>query len=75
MYGADKQEHDQRLLAVLDRLNRTGLTLKEKKCHFGVLSVDYLGHHIDVEGVTPKKELVETILRMVEPTSKDERDG
>ena len=34
IHGRGEEQHDKRLLAVLDRLRETGLTLNEDKCEF-----------------------------------------
>jgi len=42
----------------LTRLEKAVLHLKQEKCLFMLLSVDYLGHTISVKGVQPTKEKV-----------------
>ena len=49
--GSTPQEHLQNLVVVLEKLSQHGLQLKEEKCSFMQDSVDYLGHHIDAQGV------------------------
>ena len=52
VFGRDAQEHQERLLKVMDRLLECGLTLSEEKCEFGLSSVKFLGHIISAEGIT-----------------------
>ncbi|BHF74080.1 hypothetical protein SprV_0401716400 [Sparganum proliferum] len=39
-----------------------GLQLNVDKCIFGVSSLDFLGHHVDQQGITPVLEKVQSIL-------------
>ena len=50
-----KEEHDQRLLAVLVRLLEAGIyiTLSRGKCVFGVKEVSFFGQYISGEGTIP----------------------
>jgi hypothetical protein len=42
VHGKTIEEHDQRLLALLDRLNEIGLTVNIDKCEFGKTEIDFL---------------------------------
>ena len=44
IYGNTQEEHDERLLAVLNRLEEAGLTLNREKCEFSQREVRFLGH-------------------------------
>lgn len=57
VFGATLEEHESRLLKVLDRLKDEGLKLSLDKCQFCQPSVTYVGHVISQEGVStdPKK--------------------
>ena len=65
--GSTTQEHLQNLAVVLERLSQHGLRLKEEKCSFMQDSVDYLGHHIDAQGVHTSTSKVEAITRALSP--------
>ena len=41
IYGKSQSEHDQRLLAVLKKLNEAGLTLNKEKCVFNTTSINF----------------------------------
>ena len=43
MIGRNQIEHDERLRAVLNRLQEEGITLNDKKCVFSVSRLEYLG--------------------------------
>lgn len=63
VFGRTLEEHEERLLKVLDRLKDEGLKLSLDKCQFCRTSVTYLGHVISRDGVATdasKKEAVET---------------
>ncbi|XP_064483040.1 uncharacterized protein K02A2.6-like [Ornithodoros turicata] len=55
--GRDDAEH----MRNLDRLHRVGLKLKREKCQFFVSHVNYLGHIISKEGLSPDKDKVAAI--------------
>ena len=64
--GSTLQEHLQNLAVVLERLSQHGIRLK-KKCCFMQDSVDYLGHHIDAQGVSTSPSKVEAITKAPAP--------
>ena len=51
IHGAGKQ-YDERLQAVLKRLQSTGLTLRKEKCHFGVLEILWFGNLFSKQGMS-----------------------
>lgn len=68
VWGRTKTEHDSRLLEVLDRLKQKGLTLNRDKCVFAQETVQFLGHVINKDGVTPDSDKIATIVNMPPPT-------
>ena len=42
--GKNEEQHEQRLLTVLRRLDKAGMRLKQEKCKFNQPQVEYLGH-------------------------------
>ena len=52
---------------VLKALEENGLKVNPKKSEFGMDTLDYLGFSINKEGVKPKKQQVDAILRMPKP--------
>ena len=69
IHGATREEHEQRLQAVLQRLSNLGMTLNAEKCKFAQTSVNFLGHVIDSQGIRPDPDKVEAIIRFTTPTS------
>ena len=65
--GSTLQEHLQNLAVVLERLSQHGIRLKKNKCRFMHDSVDYLGHHIDAQGVSTSISKVEAITKAPAP--------
>ena len=51
--GENEPKHLQSLEEVLSHLSQTGLRAKRSECLFIALSVSYLGHKIDAEGLQP----------------------
>ena len=73
--GASEKEHLEHLKLVLQRLEDVGLRLKRSKCQFMVSHVEYLGHHIDQEGLHPTAEKVEAIQKALAPTYKTQLEA
>ena len=65
--GKDKQEHDQNLRAVLDRLSVAGVTLNREKCLFEQNSISFLGHVISGDGISADPKKVHAIQQMDPP--------
>ena len=48
VYGTDWEEHLKNLEGVFERLSRAGLTIKLKKCTFGVQECTYLDTRLEM---------------------------
>ncbi|XP_029968702.1 uncharacterized protein LOC115403829 [Salarias fasciatus] len=68
VFGKSLEEHEERLLKVLDRLGETGLKLSLDKCQFCQPKVKYLGHIVSAEGVSPDPAKIESITSWPQPT-------
>ena len=68
IYGKTDEEHDARLEQALKRIEEAGTTLNREKCVFNTDTVDFLGHRISKEGISPDPKKVEAVLKMTEPT-------
>ena len=51
VHGRTAEEHDERLVRVLQRLEQAGLTLNEEKCKFSQSQVKFLGQVVDLSGI------------------------
>lgn len=68
----NKKEHDDRLLCVLERLERAGLTVKKEKCEIGKSEITFLGYRLTAEGVRPTEERIKAIKDAPRPTNRQE---
>ena len=69
IFGKDQTEHDQRLEAVLRRIEKAGVTLNPQKCEFSKNKLTFLGHVIDAHGITADPEKTKAIVEMSPPTN------
>ena len=67
VYGATRQEHDERLNKVLQQIKEAGLKLNEGKCQFARSELEYFGHIISKDGVKPTQERVWALPEMDPP--------
>ena len=67
VYGRNQEEHNSRLMAVLECLKLARVTLNKDKCRFSDDKVTFLGHVIDHAGVHPDAKKVEAIQLMGSP--------
>ncbi|CAM4477373.1 unnamed protein product [Lepidochelys kempii] len=61
VFGRMLEEHEKRLLKVLDRLEDYGLKLSIDKCQFCRTSVKYVGHIVSQEGVSTDPIKIEAL--------------
>ena len=72
VYSPDMESHLKHLRLLFERLRSTDLKLKEVKCNFLKKHIQYLGHIVSGEGITPLPEKLESIQKMLPPkTPKD----
>ena len=69
VHGRIREEHDKRLLAILDRMTEYGVTLNKKKCEFLKHEIKFLGHIVGNTGVSANPGKVEAITDMPRPTT------
>ena len=67
--GTTQEEHDQNLLAVLRRIQESGLTLNREKCEFSKSSIKFLGQVVDTKGIRADPGKIKTITSMPKPTN------
>ncbi|KAK3753951.1 hypothetical protein RRG08_006331 [Elysia crispata] len=72
IFGTDIEDHDKKLAAVLDKIEKSGLKLNKVKCCFRQKEVKYFGHLIGEKGIKPNPEKVEAIIKLEAPTSMTE---
>ena len=57
----DINEHQDHILQVFKRLAHFSLTINVSRCDFSVSKLNFLGHMIDEQGITPVPEKVTAI--------------
>ena len=62
-----QRAHLDQILSALKKLLHYGLKIKQAKCEFFQLEVQYLGHVISEKGMTPVKEKVQAIKTLLSP--------
>ncbi|CAK1599497.1 unnamed protein product [Parnassius mnemosyne] len=70
-WGRNKDEHDRRLNALLNRAREINLKFNKDKCRICVEEVTYLGHIFNKNGMKPDLEKVKAIKNM--PTPKERK--
>ncbi|KAL3992407.1 methyl-CpG-binding domain protein 2 [Sarotherodon galilaeus] len=68
VFGRTLEEHEQRLIKVLDRLEETGLKLSIDKCQFCRPQVTYVGHIVSEKRIATDPTKVEAVARWEQPT-------
>ena len=69
VFGDTYEQHDQRLEAVLKRIEDNGVTLNIEKCEFAKEKIQFLGHLIGKDGIEADPSKVEAITQMEAPTN------
>lgn len=69
IFSKNFQEHIQHLRLTLQRLRESRLQAKEKKCHFVMDQVSFLGHTVSKDGVKVLKKNTDTVQKFEAPTT------
>ena len=69
MFGRDKEEHNARLIAALNRIRDAGVALNREKCEFEKGKLLFLGHVIDQHGVQVDPEKTSAIEGLSSPSN------
>lgn len=70
LWGYTLEQHNDRLIKVLQSIQKYGLKLNRVKCQFGVKEITFLGDKLSEAGVDPDKSKVKAILEMLRPVDK-----
>jgi transposase InsO family protein len=65
--SSNEEMHKQHLHEVLDRLNKFGIKLNTAKCEFGKDCLDFLGYHINKDGIRPLQDKIDIIGKYPKP--------
>lgn len=63
------EEYIQHLHILFDRFESCCVVINSSKSIFGVPALEFLGHHIDSQGIKPLHENVEATINYTEPNS------
>ena len=72
IWGQDKEEHNRRLCAVLERIRHANMRLNRDKCKKGLSEVAYVGHTFGPDGLKPSSEKLRAIMEIPEPQNRTE---
>ena len=72
VFSPDMETHMEHLRVLLERLQNADLKLKEVKCNFLKRHIQYLGHIVLGEGITPLPEKLDSIQKMLPPKTPKE---
>ena len=67
VYGANQAEHDERLEAVLVRLQEANVTLNAEKCEFSKETVRFLGQLVGKDGIRADPSKIAAVKYLAEP--------
>ena len=72
IWGESMEEHNSRLITVLNRIRQSGLKLNKSKCIYAAEQVTFLGHIISSDGIKPDPRKTSAINDMPLPSTKVE---
>ena len=72
VFSPDKELHLEHLILLFERLRSANLKLKEVKCNFLKKHIQYLGHIVSGEGITPLPKKLDSIQKMLPPKTPKE---
>lgn len=72
VFGQTIEEHNDNLKVVLEKIKESGLTLNLEKSKLCVDKVNFLGHKVSGEGLSPDERKTQAIREMKYPTNKKE---
>ena len=71
VWGENEQQHDARLVQVLERAQHRNLTLNKTKCQMKRQRIAYLGHILTSQGLQPDPKKIQTVTDMPPPQDKE----
>ena len=72
LFSPDKETHMEHLRVLFERLQMADSKHKEVKCNFLKKHIQYLGHIVSIEGITPLPEKLDNIEKMLPPKTPKE---
>ena len=59
--STDQQQHEEHLRQLFARLSEFGVVINPDKCQFGASSLDFLGHRVSEQGISPLEEKITAV--------------
>ena len=72
VWGENEEQHDARLIKVLERARTRNLKLNKDKCHIKQHEISYVGHILTKDGLKPDTRKTEAITEMPTPRNREE---
>jgi hypothetical protein len=72
VHGDGDAEHDKRLTCVIETLMKNGLTVNLEKCLIRLPELEYMGHVLSGDGITPTQDRVRAVAEARKPQSASE---
>ena len=72
IYSATLKEHEQHIDTVFQLLSNAGLKIKLAKCSFAAKKVEYLGHIVSADGISPDEKKLKAVKDFPEPKNVDQ---
>ena len=64
------REHLQHLKHIFTLLSANGLIINKVKCVFGTDELDFMGHHVNAEGITPLSDRIASLQDSEPPSNR-----
>ena len=71
VWGENEEQHDARLIKVLERARSRNLRLNKNKCHIKQHEISYVGYILSKDGVKPDPKKTEAIAAMPAPKNRE----
>ena len=71
VYGKTKEEHDEKLLRVLNKANKLNIKFNPAKLEVGKEELSFSGHIVSKDGLKPDPKKVQAITNMPSPKTKE----
>ncbi|MEL7308646.1 MAG: reverse transcriptase family protein, partial [Pseudomonadota bacterium] len=72
IFGRTVEEHNERLIEVLEQFRKAGMKLSPSKCVFSKTQIKYLGHIISEKGIATDPDKIKSIVKWSTPQCVDE---
>ena len=72
IWGESDEQHDKRLIQVLERARKRNLKLNKSKCQIKKDAITYIGHILSKDGLKPDPKKIEAIVDMPCPQSRED---